>query len=101
MVGDLTVMNFHSVFGQDADVRDVVLMAVHELEKGLQVCEFSVMDLVGALTKPNPHGFHVVTVQRNPLSSLVVGDVGGALFFGRTVVGPSVGSSFSFNYVLM
>ena len=73
-----------------------MLIAVHELEKGLRVCEFADLDLVGPLAKFTPHRIqhefgqgplsivlhHVGRIQRNPLSSLVGGDVSGALFVG-------------------
>ena len=98
-------------------MRDVVLMAVHEFEKGLRVREFLDLDFIRALTKFSPHGVqhqfgqcplsvilgYVVTVQRNPLSNLVGGDMGGALVFCGTVGGPSTGFLFQFEprvYVL-
>ena len=49
-------MNLEAVFGQDADISDVVLIAIYELEKGLQVCEFSDLDLVNPLAKFSSHG---------------------------------------------
>ena len=44
------IVNFDAFLGQDADVCDVVLMAVPEFEKGLRVGELSDLDFIGALT---------------------------------------------------
>ena len=56
IVSDLTITNFGAVFGQDADIVDVMLITVHELERGLRVCKLSDLDLVGPLAKLAPHG---------------------------------------------
>ena len=93
VVDDLAVMDFYPSFGQNTDIGDM-LITVQELKKGLRVCEFASLDLVGTLAKLAPHGvphkfgqrpLPVVLVdvgrfQRIPLSSLVGGDVGDTFF---------------------
>ena len=50
------VVDFHAVFGQGADVPDVVLVAVQKLVEGLWVGKFPHLHFVLALTKFAPHG---------------------------------------------
>ena len=76
-----------------------MLIIVHKLEKGLRVYELA------DLAKLAPHGIEhafgqqllpvvlvdVRRIQRNPLASLVGGDVGGTVSFSRTVFWASTG----------
>ena len=50
------VVDFHTVFGQGADVPDIVLVAVQELVEGLGFGKFPHLHFVLALAKFAPHG---------------------------------------------
>ena len=55
VVDHLSVLDFYAFLGQDAHVGNLVLVAVHKLEKGLRVCKFFDLNLVGTLAKLSPH----------------------------------------------
>ena len=97
------VVHFHVVFGQGADVPDVVLVAVQELVESLGVGHF-----VLALTKFAPHGvehhlgqgatsgivLHLVVIQVDAFPSRVVVEVLGPTLLGPTVGRPPAGLFF-------
>ena len=100
------VVDFHAVFGQGADVPDIILVAVQELVEGLRIDEFSDLDLVVALAKFAPHGVQhhlgqgtlsgiaidVVVIQVDAFPSRVVVDVLGLAFLGGTAGHPLASS---------
>ena len=102
------VVHFHAVFGQSADVPDVVLVAVQELVEGLGFGKFPHLHFVLALTKFAPHGvehhlgqgatsgivLHLVVIQVDAFPSGVVVEVLGPTFLGPTVGGPPAGLFF-------
>ena len=102
------VVHFHAVFGQSADVPNVVLVAVQELVEGLEFGKFPHLHFVLALTKFAPHGvehhlgqgatsgivLHLVVIQVDAFLSGVVVEVLGLAFLGPTVGGPPAGLFF-------
>ena len=106
----LGVMHFHSVFGQEAHIANVILIAVQELLEGLGLSEFPYLGLVVALAKLPPHGvehhlgqgatsgivLHLVIVQPDSLPSLIVVEMLGLLFLGGTTSRPTTSLFFDF-----
>ena len=96
------VVDFHAVFGQGADVPDIVLVAVQKLVEGLGLGKFPHLHFVVALTKFAPHGvehhlgqgatsgivLHLVVIQVDAFPSRVVVEVLGLAFLGPTAGWP-------------
>ena len=103
-------MDFHRVFGQGADVSDIILVAVQELMEGLLINEFSDLHLVVALARFAPHGVlhhlgqgalsgiavDAVVIQVDAFLSRVVVDVLGLAFLDGTPCRPPAGLFFDF-----
>ena len=104
------IVDFHAVFGQGADVPDIILVAVQELVEGLGLSKFPDLHLVMALAKFAPHGvehhlgqgatsgivLHLVVIQVDAFPSCVVVEVLGLAFLGRTTGWPPAGLFFDF-----
>ena len=104
------IVDFHAVFGQGADVPDIILVAVQELVEGLGLSKFPDLHLVMALAKFAPHGvehhlgqgatsgivLHLVVIQSDAFTSHVVVEVLGLAFLGRTAGWPPAGLFFDF-----
>ena len=104
------VVDFHAVFGQDADVPDIILVTVQELLEGLGLSKFPDLHFVVALAKFAPHGvehhlgqgatsgivLHLVVIQVDAFPSRVVVEVLGLAFLGRTTGWPPAGLFFDF-----
>ena len=104
------IVDFHAVFGQGADVPDIILVAVQELVEGLGLSKFPDLHLVMALAKFGPHGvehhlgqgatsgivLHLVVIQSDAFPSRVVVEVLGLAFLGRTAGWPPAGLFFDF-----
>ena len=102
------VVDFHVVFGQGADVPDIILVAVQEVVEGLGLSKFPHLHLVMALAKFAPHGvehhlgqgatsgivLHLVVIQVDAFPSRVVVEVLGLAFLGPTVGWPPTGLFF-------
>ena len=102
------VVHFHAVFGQGADVPDIVLVAVQELLEGLGLGRFPHLHFVVALAKFAPHGvehhlgqgatsgivLHLVVIQVDAFPSRVVVEVFRLAFLGPTVGWPPAGLFF-------
>ena len=104
------IVDFHAVFGQVADVPDIILVAVQELVEGLGLSKFPDLHLVMALAKFAPHGVEhhlgqgatsgiaidVVVIQVDAFPSRVVVEVLGLAFLGRTAGWLPAGLFFDF-----
>ena len=104
------ILDFHAVFGQGADVPDIILVAVQELVEDLGLSKFPDLHLVMALAKFGPHGvehhlgqgstsrilLHLVVIQLGAFPSRVVVEVLGLAFLGRTAGWPPAGLFFDF-----
>ena len=104
------IVDFHAVFGQGADVPDIILVAVQELVEGLGLSKFPDLHFVMALAKFAPHGVEhhlgqgatsgiaidVVVIQVDAFPSRVVVEVLGLAFLGRTAGWPPAGLFFDF-----
>ena len=102
------VVDFHAVFGQGADVPDIILVAVQEVVEGLGLNKFPHLHFVMALTKFAPHGvehhlgqgatsgivLHLVVIQVDAFPSRVVVEVLGLAFLGPTAGWPPTGLFF-------
>ena len=104
------IVDFHAVFGQGADVPDIILVTVQELLEGLGLGKFPNLHFVMALAKFAPHGvehhlgqgatsgivLHLVVIQVDAFPSRVVVEVLGLAFLGRTAGWPPAGLFFDF-----
>ena len=102
------VVDFYAVFGQGADVPDIILVAIQELVEGLGLGKFPRLHFVMALTKFAPHGVehhlgqgamsgivpHLVIIQVDAFPSRVVVEVFRLAFLGPTVGWPPAGLFF-------
>ena len=104
------IVDFHAVFGQGADVPDIILVTVKEVMEGLGLSKLPDWYLVMALAKFSPHGVEyylgqgttsgiaidVVVIQVDAFPSRVVVEVLGLAFLGRTAGWPPAGLFFDF-----
>ena len=104
------VVDFHAVFGQGADVQDIILVTVQEVVEGLGLSKFPDLHFVMALTKFAPLGvehhlgqgatswivLHLVVIQVDAFPSRVVVEVLGLALLGRTAGWPPAGLFFDF-----
>ena len=104
------IVDFHAVFGQGADVPDIILVAVQELVEGLGLSKFPDLHLVIALAKFTPHGVEhhlgqgvtpgiaidVVVIQSDAFPLRVVVEVLGLAFLGLTAGWPPASLFFDF-----
>ena len=104
------IVDFHAVFGQGADVPDIILATVQEVVEALGLSKFPDLHFVMALTKFAPHGvehhlgqgvtsgivLHLVIIQSDAFPSRVVVEVLGLAFLGRTAGWPPAGLFFDF-----
>ena len=102
------VVHFHAVFGQGADVPDIILVAVQEVVEGLGLSKFPHLHFVMALTKFAPHGVEhhlgqgatsgivllLVVIKVDAFPSRVVVEVLGLAFLGPTAGWPPAGLFF-------
>ena len=102
------VVHFHAVFGQGADVPDIILVAVQEVVEGLGLSKFPHLHFVMALTKFAPHGVEhhlgqgatsgivllLVVIKVDAFLSRVVVEVLGLAFLGPTAGWPPAGLFF-------
>ena len=108
------VVDFHAVFGQGADVPDIILVTVQELVEGLGLSKFPDLHFVMALAKFAPHGvehhlgqgatsgivLHLVVIQVDAFPSRVVVKVLGLAFLGRTAGWPPAGLFFDLQPII-
>ena len=108
------IVDFNAVFGQGADVPDIILVTVQELVEGLGLSKFPYLHLAMSLAKFYPHGVEhhlgqgatseiaidVVVIQVDAFPLRVVVEVSGLVFLVVQPAGHPLASSLIFSQVL-